>query len=69
MNCQGLHDVLAIIVWVVHCDHQSWQNADDSAQSLGFVEAERLLSASLSLVNSTRCEWFTSVMMFLYMPA
>jgi len=34
-----LHDVLAMIVWVVHCDRNAWQNADESAQSVGFVFA------------------------------
>ena len=38
VNCQGLHDVLAVIVWVVHCDRVAWQNADESAtECLGFV--------------------------------
>jgi len=37
VNCQGLHDILAVIVWVVHCDHVAWRNADESAQSVGFV--------------------------------
>ena len=35
--CQGLHDVLAVIVWVVHCDKVAWYNADESARCLGFV--------------------------------
>jgi len=34
---QGLHDVLAVIMWVVHCDLVAWENADESAQSVGFV--------------------------------
>jgi len=37
MGVQGLHDVLAVIVWVVHCDRVAWQNSDESAQSLRFV--------------------------------
>uniref|UniRef100_A0A3Q3EIU3 TBC1 domain family member 5 n=1 Tax=Labrus bergylta TaxID=56723 RepID=A0A3Q3EIU3_9LABR len=58
---QGMHELLAPIVFVLHCDHQAFQHASETASPRsGFHNSETLSYALFSQLMETAEPWFSS---------